>query len=102
MSASLNRLDSQRILALYEQGYSQRWIARRLDIAPRTVFCRLQDLLGQAPTDFVEIDPTVTEETPPGFDPANLRRCRGCGAIVYLWPCLACCLSVETESETIH
>jgi|GEM_PF-3242333 len=26
----------------------------------------------------------------PGFDPANLRRCPGCGAMVYLWPCLAC------------
>ena len=25
-----------------------------------------------------------------GFDAANLRRCAGCGGMVYLWPCLAC------------
>ena len=25
-----------------------------------------------------------------GFDAANLRRCPGCGGMVYLWPCLAC------------
>jgi hypothetical protein len=25
-----------------------------------------------------------------GFDPANVRRCPGCGGMVYLWPCLAC------------
>lgn len=25
-----------------------------------------------------------------GFDPASLRRCAGCGGMVYLWPCLAC------------
>ncbi len=25
-----------------------------------------------------------------GCDPANVRRCPGCGGMVYLWPCLAC------------
>jgi hypothetical protein len=25
-----------------------------------------------------------------GFQPANLRRCPGCGGMVYLWPCLGC------------
>jgi len=30
------------------------------------------------------------EDLGPGFDAANLRRCPGCGGMVYLWPCLAC------------
>lgn len=29
---------------------------------------------------------------PPGYDPANIHRCLGCGSLVYLWPCLACSL----------
>lgn len=29
-------------------------------------------------------------DQPPGFDPASLKRCPSCGALVYLWPCLAC------------
>ena len=30
------------------------------------------------------------DDAPPDYAPENLRRCRGCGAMVYVWPCVAC------------
>ena len=32
----------------------------------------------------------VVDELNIGFNPGQLRRCPGCGGMVYLWPCLAC------------
>ena len=34
------------------------------------------------------------------YDPANLRRCRSCGALVYLWPCLNCALEAGTATSS--
>jgi len=31
-------------------------------------------------------------DAPPDYLAANLRRCEGCGGMVYHWPCLACCI----------
>ena len=45
------------------------------------------------------------DDAPPGYVASNLRRCAGCGAMVYLWPCLACRmatterLAIEAEDE---
>jgi hypothetical protein len=39
-------------------------------------------------------DPALAElpedDAPPDYSAANLRRCPDCGAMVYVWPCLAC------------
>ena len=39
-------------------------------------------------------DPLAVElpedDAPPDYSAANLRRCSGCGAMVYVWPCIAC------------
>lgn len=31
----------------------------------------------------------VVDDLNIGFNPGQLRRCPGCGGMVYLWPCLA-------------
>ncbi len=85
MTSSRISLNLRRVAKLAAQGYSHRWIAERLGInraAIPEILRRWQ--LEQAGT-------TDGNGDPPGFDLANLRRCAGCGALVYLWPCLACC-----------
>jgi hypothetical protein len=56
--------------------------------------------LPQSPADR-RAQPAADSKLPPhvlvddldlGLDPAQLRRCGGCGAMVYRWPCLACAL----------
>ena len=32
---------------------------------------------------------------PADYDAKNLRRCGGCGAMVYAWPCVACLVAVK-------
>jgi hypothetical protein len=76
------------------QGVSLREIARRLNVAPKTVRRSLEDLT------LLPDDLPPTNDPPPGFDPANIRRCRTCGALVYLWPCLACAMTSETSTTT--
>jgi hypothetical protein len=79
----------QRLLLEWRrQGTSLREIARRLNLAPKTVKQSLAELELAAQDELPE-----PNDPPPGFDPANIRRCRTCGALVYLWPCLACSLT---------
>jgi hypothetical protein len=37
------------------------------------------------------------DDAPPDYVAQNLRRCPGCGAMVYLWPCVACKLGTATQ-----
>jgi hypothetical protein len=34
------------------------------------------------------------DDAPPDYVATNLRRCKGCGGMVYQWPCLTCRLRV--------
>jgi len=48
-------------------------------------------------------DPVPEEELPEDDAPADyvandLRRCGGCGALVYVWPCIACQMATKTGS----
>jgi len=79
------------------QGVSLREIARRLNVAPKTVQRSLEDLTF-LPGDVAASDIALPDDPPPGFDPANLRRCGSCGALVYLWPCLACAMADESST----
>lgn len=94
MTSSLTSLDLHRVGELAEQGYSHRWIARRLGINRAAIPEILRRLRQQ------EEPAAEQNDEPPGFDLANLRRCSGCGALVYLWPCLACCLAQEITDHS--
>lgn len=97
MIASLIPLDSERILTLIEQGHSRRSLARRFGVSPRTIEIRLRQALHDSLAERNREEES-TSQSPPGFDPANLRRCRTCGSLVYLWPCLACQLEHADSS----
>jgi len=49
------------------------------------------------------------DDAPPDYSVEDMRRCSGCGAIVYVWPCLACRMAVTeripcpaTKAEAEH
>lgn len=113
MIASQTPVDSRRLLALAAAGYSQRWIARRLGLKPTYVRQRLNELLGRAIDESCEKQEENAfsesespphllpdDDRPPGFNTANIRRCQGCGALVYLWPCLACHMAGNVPSPS--
>lgn len=115
MSASQIPVDSRRLLALAQAGHSQRGIARRLGLKPTFVRQRLNQLLRETTTEFSDTSSETEPErqgssqslpseddTPPGFDPNNIRRCPGCGSLVYLWPCLGCHMAAEAASTSIR
>lgn len=115
MSASQTPFDFHRLVALAAEGKSQRWIARRLGLKPTYVRQRLNELLRQASEEFASkheenalSNPDLpahvlpNDDRPPGFDPTNIRRCRGCGALVYLWPCLSCHVEGNVSAESTH
>ena len=115
MSASQITVDSRRLLALAQAGHSQRGIARRLGLKPTFVRQRLNQLLRESTAEFsekrAETEPAAhdrpqhllpEDDTPPGYDPTNIRRCQGCGSLVYLWPCLACQMAAEAASTSIR
>jgi hypothetical protein len=35
------------------------------------------------------------DDAPPDYVADNMRRCPGCGAMVYVWPCLGCRMAVK-------
>lgn len=68
-------------------------IARTLDISPWTIARVADDLRRQGGCDLAPPVPEEglpEDEGPPQFVARQLRRCPGCGGMVYLWPCLAC------------
>ena len=68
-------------------GWSLRRISRRLQLNRKT----LQRVLS-GPLRLAEI------EDDPFFEiRQRARRCRGCGGLVYQWPCLACQLRGRAE-----
>ena len=63
-------------------------IARRLDIAVNTISRIAGDRkLRRQPLGDIELP---EDDPPPGYEARNMRRCHGCGGMVYLWPCLTC------------
>jgi hypothetical protein len=68
-------------------------IARELDLSVGTVSRIAGERRFQAET-ISEAD-LPEDDGPPDYLAANLRRCAGCGAMVYVWPCLACRMAVR-------
>lgn len=47
----------------------------------------------------VEVAELPDDDAPPDYAATNLRRCPGCGAMVYVWPCLGCRMAVERQGK---
>jgi len=63
-------------------------IARELDLFVWTVTRIATEPQYQADP-ILEAD-LPQDDPPPDYAASKLRRCPGCGAMVYRWPCLAC------------
>jgi len=74
-------------------GQRHAQIARTLDISPWTIARVADDLRRQGGLDVpapIPDERVLADDGPPQFAAHQLRRCPGCGGMVYLWPCLAC------------
>jgi hypothetical protein len=75
-----------------ETGWSL-WTISRIASDPRFVRTLPDD------SDLEEGQPLV-DDAPPEFAAGKLRRCGGCGATVYQWPCITCQARAERERFT--
>ena len=68
-------------------------IARELDLSVWTIDRIASDLRQHggphAPSDDYQAD-LPEDDAPPDYVATRLRRCQGCGGMVYQWPCLTC------------
>jgi len=80
-------------------------IARALGLSVWTVN-RIADLARRQPeprqVSELPEDELPYDDAPPEYVPLNLRRCAGCGAMVYLWPCIACKLATATRGVRVQ
>ena len=74
----------ERARMLLAAGLSQVQISRRTGLSRRTV----ARIAHQGRRQLTAAD--IHDDRPAGFDRQCLDRCRGCGARIYLWPCLVC------------
>jgi hypothetical protein len=97
-------LEFEAVWRMLEAGARHVEIARELDLSVSTI-ARIADdrrqgryplmseegVFGEAWQPSEEELPE--DDAPPDYVASNLRRCPGCGAMVYVWPCLACRLA---------
>ena len=67
-------------------------IAQELDLSLWTV-ARLANEPELQRDDLLE-EELPADDAPADYASRSLRRCSGCGAMVYRWPCLACVMEV--------
>ena len=85
-------------VAAVQQMLAAKWrhvqIARELNLSLWTIgkiaraFREEEEILSEGEA--------LDDDAPPGFEAKNLLRCPECGAMVYLWPCLACRIAMTT------
>ena len=78
---------------LLAAGLSHTQITRRTGLSRRTI----SRLAKEGRRKITAAD--ISDERPAGFDPECLNRCRGCGARIYLWPCLQCEIRARVEAR---
>src|SRR5262245_9011971 len=70
-------------------------IARELDLSVWTI-SRIANERRFQQDDVAESD-LPEDDAPPDYGAQNLRRCAGCGALIYVSPCLACEMATATH-----
>jgi hypothetical protein len=70
-------------------------IARELNLSVWTI-ARIDDDRQFEAEEVSERDLPV-DDAPPDYVATNLRRCGGCGAMIYVLPCIACQLATATQ-----
>ncbi len=86
------------IRRLLRAGVRHTDIARRFDLAVGTIarIASERKLRRRKLHLLTEAD-LPEDDQPPDYLAANLRRCPGCGGMVYRWPCLACRIRTAQE-----
>ena len=85
---SITQLDVEAVERMLAAGMRHVEIARELELSPWTIANIARAVRREE--EFLAEGQTIDDDGPPGFEARNLRRCPECGAMVYLWPCLAC------------
>ncbi len=88
MSKRLTAIEVRRVQRLLMAGWRHVEIARELELSVWTVQRIANDPDLQA--DLVPECALPVDDGPPDYEAAQLKRCPGCGGMVYHWPCLAC------------
>jgi hypothetical protein len=93
MHHRLTHADVLTVRTLLARGWRHIEIARELKLSVWTIARIHTDLRHElaAPTDDDELP---VDDAPPDYRADNLRRCGGCGAMIYVWPCIACRMAV--------
>ena len=83
----------ERVRMLLAAGCSHTQISRRTGLSRRTI----SRIAAQGRRKLTATD--IHDDRPAGFDRECLNRCRGCGARIYLWPCLQCELRAKAAAR---
>lgn len=78
---------------LLAAGLTQLQISRRTGLSRRTI----GRIAAQGRRQLTAAD--IHDDRPAGFEAECLNRCRGCGARIYLWPCLQCEARAKAEER---
>lgn len=100
MPHRLSLSEYQAVGRMLRAGVRQVEIARALDVSLWTI-ARVAQTLRRRSEGWTEgpLEEELPElDAPPDYVAKNLRRCPGCGAMVYLWPCLACRTAVQVRA----
>jgi hypothetical protein len=82
------------VRTLLARGWRHTEIARELNLSVWTI-ARIHDDWRHQLDPLTE-DELPVDDAPPDYQAENLRRCDGCGAMVYVWPCIACRMATQT------
>ena len=88
MVKRLTPVDVVRVRRLLDQRWRFVEIARELELSLWTI-----QRIANDPD--LQVDPLPecelpVDDAPPDYVAADMRRCPGCGGMVYHWPCIAC------------
>ena len=83
----------ERARMLLAAGLSHIQITLRTGLSRRTI----SRLAKEGRRKLVAAD--ISDDRPAGFDQECLNRCRGCGARIYLWPCMQCEIGARVEAR---
>src|SRR5262245_48062432 len=97
MSRTLTLLEVNAVRRALAAGTRHTEIARALNLSVWTISRIATERRFQR--DELANSDLPEEDAPPEYVASNLCRCPTCGAMVYLWPCLACRLATSTRLE---